>query len=98
LQSRLSDLAAEVPKTDAGTMTHRAMQLRDALSSYCSILHSAIVSLHNICTRLLQDEDSYRNIPPGGHSALNQDKIHYDRVLLQLDKLGRDLNQLFSRF
>jgi hypothetical protein len=98
LQSRLSDLAAEVSTTDAGTMTHQSRQLRDALTKYCSTLHSALVSLHHICSQLLQDEESYRNIPPGGQSRFNQDKIHYDRVLLQLDKLGRMLNQLFARF
>ncbi len=98
LQTRLSELAVEVPTADAGAAAYQANQLRGVLSDYVSTLNSAIVSLRKMCTQLLQDEDSYRDIPKGGQSAFNQDKIRYDRVLLQLEQLGSRLNKLFSRF
>ena len=99
LETRLSTLASQVPNAEAGVaVAHHARQLREVLSDYISALDSAILSLRRICVQLLQDEESYRNVPPAGHSAFNQDKIEYDRVLLQLEKLGRSLNQLFSRF
>ena len=98
LQTQLSVLAAEVPMADAGAAAHHAEHMRIVLSEYVATLDSAIVSLRSMCTQLLQDEDSYRAAPEDGQSAFNQDKIHYDRVLLHLEKLGRRLNQLFSWF
>ena len=98
LQTRLAGLAAEITEVDASAAVHQADLLRGVLSEYATTLNSAIVSLREICAQLLQDEKSYRDIPEGGQSAFNRDKISYDRVLLELERLGRRLNQLFSRF
>jgi hypothetical protein len=98
LQTRLSGLAVEVPTVDAGAAAHQTNQLRAVLSEYATTLNSATLSLRGMCAQLLQDEDSYRNIPIGGQSVFNQDKIRYDRVLLHLEQLGRRLNYLFTRF
>ncbi len=98
LQARLSKLTAQIPTADAGAAAHQAVQLRGTLSEYVATLNDAIADLQGMCTQLLYDEDSYRDTPPGGHSAFNQDKVRYDRVLLQLEQHGRRLNHLFSRF
>ena len=98
LQTRLSECTAQLPSADAGAIAHQADHVREVMFEYASTLDSAMVDLHNICNRLMQDEDGYRESPQGGQSAFNRDKVHYDRVLLQLEKLGRQLNQLFSRF
>ena len=98
LQTRLSGFAAEVPIADVVTAADQAGQLRGALSEYIATLDIAIADLKGICTQMLQDEDGYRAIPKGEQSAFNRDKIHYDRVLLRLEKLGGRLNRLFSRF
>ena len=98
LQARLSGFAAEVPIADVVTAADQAGQLRGALSEYIATLDIAIADLKGICTQMLQDEDGYRAIPKGEQSAFNRDKIHYDRVLLRLEKLGGRLNRLFSRF
>lgn len=98
LQARLSGFAAEVPIADVVTAADQAGQLRGALSEYIATLDIAIADLKGICTQMLQDEDGYRAIPKGEQSAFNRDKIHYDRVLLRLEKLGSRLNRLFSRF
>lgn len=97
-QMRLSELSAEIQTADAGAAAHQASQLRGTLSEYATTLRTAIIDLQGMCSQLLQDEDAYRDTPQGGQSAFNQDKVHYDRVLLQLEQLGRRLNQLFSRF
>jgi hypothetical protein len=98
LQTRLSGFAAEVPIAEVVTAADQAGQLRGALSEYIATLDIAIADLKGICTQMLQDEDGYRAIPKGEQSAFNRDKIHYDRVLLRLEKLGGRLNRLFSRF
>ena len=98
LQARLSGFAAELPIADVVTAADQAGQLRGALSEYIATLDIAIADLKGICTQMLQDEDGYRAIPKGEQSAFNRDKIHYDRVLLRLEKLGGRLNRLFSRF
>lgn len=98
LQTRLSGFAAEVPIAEVATAADQAGQLRGALSEYIATLDTAIADLTGMCTQMLQDEDAYRAIPKGEQSAFNRDKIHYDRVLLRLEKLGSRLNRLFSRF
>ncbi len=98
LQTRLSELTADIPAADTAASPHQAEQLRGVLTEYGSTLDTAIVSLRGMCEQLLHDEDSYREIPPGEQSAFNRDKTAYDGVLLQLDQLGRRLNKLFSRF
>ncbi len=98
LQTRLAGLAAQVPTADAGVSVHQADQLRGKLAEYTATLNNAITGLLGMCSQLLQDEISYRETPAGGQSAFNRDKVQYDRVLLQLEQLGRRLNQLFSSF
>jgi len=98
LQTRLSGFAAEVPIAEVVTAADQAGQLRGALSEYVATLDTAIAELKGICTQLLQDEDAYRDTPKGEQSAFNRDKVHYDRVLLRLEKMGSRLNRLFSRF
>ena len=98
LQLQLSELSAAIPSTKAGAATHQADQLRVALSDYVLALDKAIVTLQDMFVRLLNDEDAYSTIPEGGKSAFTLDRIRYDRVLIQLERRGSDLNQLFSRF
>jgi hypothetical protein len=98
LQVQLSGLAAEISTADAGAAAHQAVQLRTSLSEYVTTLDTAIVGLRGMCTGLLQDEDTYREIPTDGPSAFNRDKTGYDRVLMRLEQQGHRLNRLFSRF
>jgi hypothetical protein len=98
LQVRLSALATQIPSADVGIALHRGEQLRGTLAEYVATLERAIGGLSAMCKRLLQDEEIYRHTPEGGQSEFNRDKIRDDRVLLQLERLGSQLNRLFSRF
>lgn len=98
LQVKLSGLAGEIATADAGSVVHQADQLRGALSEYVDVLDTSISGLREMCARLLEDENAYRDTPAGGQSEFNRDKVHYDGVLLQLERLGHNLNTLFSRF
>jgi len=98
LQLQLSELSAAIPSTKAGAAAHQADQLRVALSDYVLALDKAIVTLQDMFVRLLNDEDAYSTIPERGKSAFTLDRIRYDRVLMQLEQRGSDLNKLFSRF
>lgn len=98
LQVRLAELSAEIPLADVGAAAYQAEQLRIPMLDYVDALNEAITALREMYTQLLQDEDAYRAIPEGGHSAFNQDKIIYDKLLLRLEQQGSGLNKLFSRF
>jgi hypothetical protein len=98
LQIRLSELSAAISTADAGAAAYQADQLRGPLSEYVDTLDIAIDGLQEMYTQLLKDEDAYCSIPQGGQSVFNQDKIRYERVLLQLEQHGSGLNHLFSRF
>ncbi len=98
LRVRLSELSTAVPTADIGAAEYQAAQLRVPMSEYVAALNSAIVSLHEMYTQLVENEDAYCTTPESGKSAFNQAKIRYDRVLLRLEQKGSRLNQLFSRF
>jgi hypothetical protein len=98
LQARLSELAAKVPKAGVGLPVQQAEQLRTSLSQYAATLSTAITQLHSMCHALWRDEAGYRATSGEGRSAFHRDMIQYDHVLMQLDKLGSRLNQLFARY
>jgi hypothetical protein len=92
LRAQTSDLAGETP----AKVTDR--ELQRLLLEYSEALRKAITALDLIFTRLEQNESAYREVDADGRSGFTRDKVQYDHLLLDLERLGGRLNRLFSNY
>ncbi len=92
LETQLTELDEDEPARG----TER--ELRPMLLEYTQALSAAIAGLDNIFLNLQQDEPAYRDAGPDGRSRFTRDKLHYDHLLSELERLGTRLNKLFSNY
>ncbi|MBT8428961.1 MAG: hypothetical protein KJN79_03520 [Gammaproteobacteria bacterium] len=99
LESELDALQNEIRDPESNTpVTGADRELRKALLEYTGYLGKAVSSLAHICRNLDQDEPSYRALRDDGRSAFTADKLAYDQVLSELERLGTRLDRLFSNY
>ncbi len=87
---------AAVELADGSRVVDR--QLREVLLAYTQVLHSTVSGLETIFEGLGHDESAYREAGPDGRSGFTRDKLHYDHLLLEMDRLGTRLNRLFANY
>jgi hypothetical protein len=92
LETQTQDLA----QGDPGKATDH--ELQHVLLEYTQALNQAAAGLKTIFTGLEHDEAAYRQVGPDGRSGFTRDKLHYDHLLLALERLGTRLNKLFSNY
>ena len=68
------------------------------LLEYTGVLSKAIASLGDIFVNLEQDESAYRAPGSDGRSRFTRDKLEYDHLISELERLGTRLNKLFSNY
>jgi len=99
LQAELATLETQVTGLGQGEPTKAAdVELQQALLEYIGALGKAIAGLEAIFVKLEQDESAYRDAGTDGRSGFTRDKLHYDHVLSELERLGTRLNRLFSSY
>jgi hypothetical protein len=54
--------------------------------------------LATVFESLGRDESAYREPGPDGRSEFTRDKLHYDHLLLEMERLGTRLNRLFANY
>lgn len=99
LQDELAELDKQVAELGQ-VETSKAIEheLQQVLLEYLRALSKAIVGLDRIFVNLEQDEAAYRDTGTDGRSRFTHDKLHYDHVLSELERLGTRLNRLFSHY
>ena len=99
LGSELDTLENEIRDPEGDTpVTGADRELRKALLEYTGCLGKAVSSLEHLCRNLDQDEAAYRALKADGRSAFTADKLAYDGVLSELERLGTRLDRLFSNY
>jgi len=99
LQNELAALESQVADLGLGETVKAAdHELQQVLLEYMRVLSEAIAGLDTIFVNLEQDESAYRDTGDDGRSRFTRDKLHYDHVLLELERLGTRLNRLFSTY
>jgi len=99
LQEELAALEGHLAEPGQGETAKAAdHELRQVLLEYMVALNKAIVGLDTIFVNLEQDESAYRDTGVDGRSGFTRDKLHYDHVLSELERLGTRLNRLFSNY
>ena len=99
LQTELTTLEAQVSdleQQESARGTER--ELRSMLLEYTRVLSKAIAGLGNIFANLEQDESAYRDPGSDGRSRFTRDKLEYDHLISELERLGTRLNKLFSNY
>ena len=92
LESQISDPVKNAPVTGADR------ELRKALLEYARYLDRAIKGLQNICGNREQDDGAYRRLNADGRSRFSADKLDYDHLLSELERMGTRLEKLFSSY
>lgn len=92
LEAQIADPRQQTPTTGAD----RA--LRRALLEYTGALIDAVGRLGNICTQVGRDEAGYRTLGDDGRSPYTRDKLDYDQMLSELERVGTRLEKLFSNY
>jgi len=92
LEAQIADPRQQTPVTGADR------ELRRALLEYTGALIDAVGRLGNICTQVRQDEASYRALGEDGRSSFTRDKLDYDQMLSELERVGTRLEKLFSNY
>jgi hypothetical protein len=92
LETQIADPAQVVPVTGADREAQQVLQ------EYTRALSKAISGLQTIFEQLEQDEAAYRDSGSGDRSGFTVDKLHYDHLLSELERLGTRLNKLFSHY
>lgn len=92
LETPITNLAKETPAKGA------ERELQQVLLEYTRALGKAIAGLDTIFEQLEQDESAYRDTGTSGRSGFTRDKLHYDHLLLELERLGTRLNRLFANY
>jgi hypothetical protein len=73
-------------------------ETRQVLLEYTRSLSQTVAGLETIFAGLEQDESAYRDPGPESRSRFTEDKLQYDHLLSQLERLGTRLNRLFSNY
>lgn len=73
-------------------------EIREVMVDYTQALGKAIVGLKNIYENLQKNETTYRDTGSDGRSRFTVDKLDYDRLLADLERLGTRLNKLFTNY
>lgn len=73
-------------------------ELQQVLLEYIRVLSKTIAGLQGIFGNLEQDESGYRETGADGCSRFTGDKLRYDHLLLELERLGTRLNRLFANY
>jgi hypothetical protein len=92
LETQVRDQAQGIPAKGADR------ELTQVLLEYTRVLAKAITGLETIFVNLEQDESAYRETGSDGRSRFTRDKLGYDHILLELERLGTRLNKLFSNY
>jgi hypothetical protein len=92
LEAQIADPRQQTPVTGAD----RA--LRKALLEYTGALIDAVGRLGKICTQVGEDEAGYRKPGDDGRSPFTRDKLDYDHMLSELERVGTRLEKLFSNY
>lgn len=100
LQDELDTIESEIKDPETNTpVTGADRELRQALLEYTRYLKLAINGLENICEKLEQDETAYRALrQDDGRSSFTADKLDYDHLLSELERLGTRMDRLFSNY
>jgi len=99
LRDELTSLETEIKDPEKNTpVTGADRELRQALLEYTRYLNQAVAGLDNICEKLEQDEAAYRTLRTDGRSSFTADKLNYDHLLSELERLGTRLDRLFSNY
>ncbi len=85
------------PKQQA-PVTGADRELRRALLEYTGALIDAVGRLTEICVQMEQNEATYRSLGPEGRSSFTRDKLEYDQLLSELERVGTRLEKLFSNY
>lgn len=99
LGDELAALEAEIAAVelmDNGRVIER--QLRDVLLAYTQVLHKVVARLTTVFEGLRRDESAYREPGPDRRSEFTRDKLQYDHLLLEMERLGTRLNRLFANY
>ena len=98
-QTELAKIEEEIADPARVTLTTGAdRELRETLSGYTRALARSIQELQEICSELEKDEVGYRKLGKDGRSRLTTDKLDYDERLSELERLGSQLEKLFSNY
>ena len=92
LEAQIADPRQQTPVTGADR------ELRRALLEYTGALIDAVGRLGKICIQVGQDEAGYREPGDDGRSPFTRDKLDYDQLLSELERVGTRLEKLFSNY
>ena len=99
LANELGELEAEIKDPDrTAPVTGADRELQKALLDYTGYLNKAVTDLERISRNLDQDEPAYRALRADGRSTFTADKMDYDRVLSELERMGTRLDRLFANY
>ena len=99
LHEELTALEPQISDPENGRpVTGADRELRSALLAYTRYLSQAMVSLENICSNLGRDEAAYRTLREDGRSQFTADKLEYDQLLSELERMGTRLEKLFANY
>lgn len=99
LERELRSIQADIEDLPAEEHTAReAESLLTALLGYIETLLQTMMNLQQICRKLVEEGDSYRNSSTATPSRFQHDKIDYDYSLRELETLSTKLNHLFSSY
>lgn len=99
LEAELAALEAQIAElAPAASRRGTERELQQIMLEYTQALGKAVVALGTIFANLEQDESAYRDAGPDGRSRFTGDKLDYDHMLLDLERLGTRLNRLFSNY
>lgn len=99
LRSELAELEAQVADpTQAVPVTGVDREVQQVLLEYSQTLDDTMAGLETIFAKLEKDEASYREPGSDDRSEFTVDKLHYDHLLSELERLGTRLNKLFSNY
>ena len=99
LQTELTALETEIgDPTDDIMVTGADRELRNSLLEYSRHLGRAVESLAGMCKSLERDEIAYRKLRADGRSQFTADKMKYDQLLSELERLGTRLERQFENY
>lgn len=99
LQEELAGVKQQVADPQQGkTITGADRELRKSLLEYTQALRQAVIGLEKIYGNLAQEETAYRALGEDGRSPFTADKLEYDRLLSELERIGTRLERLFVNY
>jgi hypothetical protein len=99
LEAKLAALEAQIAEpAQAASRRGTERELQQVMLEYTQALSKAVMALGAIFVNLEQDESAYRDAGADGRSRFTGDKLDYDHMLLDLERLGTRLNKLFAKY